>query len=223
MIHDGSAMPWTSRTRAARRIGQEPISGAPVCAVRAGVFAGIGTVLAVTGHHLVSGHPVPWRAVLLAGALLFVLALPLVRSARSLPTALLATGAAQLVLHFWFLRFVGHEPGHGAHAMASHDGPGAAWQATHHDPAMTTAHVVAALSVAWCLHRADTASRLVGRLLIEALGGIVLRLVPATGLPVVTRAVPPARTRAPSQPRTSLVLAHAVVRRGPPAAFALAV
>ncbi|MEV6781976.1 DUF1775 domain-containing protein [Streptomyces sp. NPDC051098] len=211
-------MPWTSRTRAARRIGQEPSSGAPVCAVRAGVFAGIGTALAVTGHHLVSGHPVPWRAVLLAGGLLFVLALPLVRSARSLPTALLATAAAQAALHVWFLRIVGREPGHEAHATASHDGPGAAWQTAHHDPSMTAAHVMAALLVAWCLHRADTASRLVG-LLVEMLGGVVLRLVPAGILPVVSRAVPAARTRSPSQPHTSLVLAHAVVRRGPPTAF----
>ncbi|MFI5808522.1 hypothetical protein [Streptomyces sp. NPDC051561] len=63
-----------------------------VQAVRAGVFTTATTGLAVSGHHLASGHSVPWRAVLLAAMLLFGLALCTVRWLRSLRTVLLATG-----------------------------------------------------------------------------------------------------------------------------------
>lgn len=212
MLHDGAAMSWTSSTPVARRIGPEPISGVLASAVRAGVFATVGTGLAVTGHHLASGQPVPWRAGLLVGGLLFVLALPLVRSARSLPMAFLATVAAQAALHLWFLRFAENEAVHAAHAMAAHDPP----HAVHHEGSMTAAHMVAALMVAWCMHRADTASRFVGQLLVEVVGGIVVRLAPAGHVPAVTAVPCPTRPRAHPRRRNSQELEHAVVRRGPP-------
>jgi hypothetical protein len=107
----GSAMSWTAPDiRAARRTGSEPQDGVPVAAVRTVVFSALGTGLALTGHHLVSGHPVPWRAVLLAAGLLFGLTLPAARRVRSLPVVANATGAAQGFLHLCFVRSAGTPP-----------------------------------------------------------------------------------------------------------------
>jgi hypothetical protein len=215
-------MSWTSSTRTARRISQEPMTGVPVCAVRAGVFTAAGTGLAVTGHHLVSGHPVPWRAALLAAVLLFAVALPAVRSERSLPAVISATAAAQGALHLWFVQAGGHGA-HDPHAMAGHGGQHEAWHAGHHGTSMTAAHVVAALLVAWGLQRADAASRSLGQRLGEVLVGWFVRLAPTGPFPAVPKALRPVRARAQSPPRNSLVLAHAVVRRGPPAELALVI
>ncbi|MFI9582611.1 hypothetical protein ACIHCQ_12345 [Streptomyces sp. NPDC052236] len=215
-------MSWTISTRAARRIGEEPMTGVLVCAVRAGVFTAVGTGLAVTGHHLVSGHPVPWRAALLAGVLLFALAVPAVRSERSLPAVIAATAGAQGALHMWFVR----AEGHGApnpHAVAHHGGPHEAWHAGLHGTSMTAAHIAAALLVAWCMQRADAASRSLGQRLGEVLGDFFVRLSPRGPLAAVPHVLRPVRARAQAPPRNSLVLAHAVMRRGPPAEFALAV
>ncbi|MGX6745754.1 hypothetical protein [Streptomyces peucetius] len=207
--------------RAARRIGQEPMTGVLACAVRAAVFTAAGTGLAVTGHHLASGHPVPWRAALLAAVLLFAPALPAVRSERSLPAVIAATAAAQGALHLWFVQAGGHGA-HQPHTIADHSAH-EAWHAGHHGTSMAAAHIAAALLVAWGLQRADAASRCLGQRLGETLAGWFVRLAPTGSLPAVPQVLRPVRARAQSPPRNSLVLAHAVVRRGPPAELALAV
>ncbi len=198
------------------------MTGVLVSAVRAGVFTALGMGLAVTGHHVVSGHPVRWGAALLAGVLLFVLALPIVRSERSLPAVVSATAAAQGALHLWFVR----TEGHGVplpYAPAHHGDPHAPWHAGQHGISMTAAHMVAALLVAWCLQRADAASRSLGQRLGEVLGGFLVRLSPTGPFAAVPHVLRPVRARAQSSPRSSVVLAHVVVRRGPPAELALAV
>ncbi|MFE1961118.1 hypothetical protein [Streptomyces sp. NPDC059479] len=210
---------------------------------RAAVFTVTGVVLAVTGHHVVSGHPVPWRAVPLAAVALFALALggvrispppppPQLRS-RSwplplpLPAVIAATGAAQLALHFWLARasaqgapashnIAGHGAAHGTHE---------AWHTGGHGLSMTAAHVLAALLVAWCLQRADAACLAVGQRVGGVLGELLVRLVrraPARLFPSVPRVLRAVRTRAQPPPYNSLVLAHAVVRRGPPPELASA-
>ncbi|MGW6746283.1 hypothetical protein ACWGDX_37060 [Streptomyces sp. NPDC055025] len=261
MLHDGPAMSWswTHPTRTARRTGRGPGSRAPVALARAAVFTVTGVVLAVTGHHVVSGDPVPWRAVPPAAAALFLLALPAVTTPRprrrpsprsrsrswplSLPVVIAATGAAQLALHLWLARAaarttpgphstsgsqgtpgayaayhgsighgaVGHGAAHGTHEM---------WHAERHGLAMTAAHILAALLVAWCLQRADAACLAVGERLGGVLGDMFVRLVrrvPTRLFPSVPRVLRAVGTRAQPPPRDCPVLAHAVVRRGPPA------
>ncbi|MEV6425951.1 hypothetical protein [Streptomyces sp. NPDC051662] len=212
-------MSWTSGFRAARRAGSDPPTGAPVAAVRAGVFALVSTGLAVTGHHLASGHPVPWRSVPVALCLLFLLTMPAVRRPRSLPAVVSATGAAQASLHFWLARAGGHRATD-PHMMTDHGAPLDAhevWHSGHHGTSMTAAHIAAALLVAWCLQRADAACRAAGERLGDVIVELLVRLVPAGVPPAVPRVLRPVRARAQSPPHNSLVLAHAVVRRGPPA------
>ncbi|MEV7682587.1 hypothetical protein AB0O64_29160 [Streptomyces sp. NPDC088341] len=220
----------------------------PVALARAAVFTVTGVVLAVTGHHVVSGDPVPWRAVPPAAAALFLLALPALSTTRprrqpsprsrsrswplSLPAVIAATGAAQLALHLWLARNAAHRtPGPqgtpGAHAVghgtvghgAAH-GTHEAWHAGRHGLAMTAAHILAALLVAWCLQRADAACLAVGERLGGVLGDLFVRLVrrvPPRLFPSAPRVLRAVGTRAQPPPRDCLVLAHAVVRRGPPA------
>ncbi|MFE4832804.1 hypothetical protein [Streptomyces sp. NPDC056672] len=221
----------------------------PVAVARAAVFTVTGVVLAVTGHHVVSGDPVPWRAVPPAAAALFLLALPSVRTPRprrrpsprsrsrswplSLPAVTAATGAAQLALHLWLARAAVHTTpgphstpgphgtvGHGTVGHGVAHGTHEAWHAGRHGLAMTAAHILAALLVAWCLQRADAACLAVGERLGGVLGDLFVRLVrrvPTRLFPSVPRVLRAVGTRAQPPPRDCLVLAHAVVRRGPPA------
>ncbi len=169
-----------------------------------------------------------WGAVLPAFLVLFVAALPLARRHRSLFTVCSATAAGQLVLHFW-LAWAGehHAMAHGGHPMhASQHDPHAMWHAGQHGgTAMTAAHVLAALLVAWCLQRADAA----GQKLVRLAAGMVRRLgdaLVALARTVVrdgrlTRArrqglVRAVRARAQSPPDAAAVLTYEVVRRGPP-------
>ncbi|WP_326810125.1 hypothetical protein OIE62_36180 [Streptomyces scopuliridis] len=129
-----------------------------------------------------------------------------------------ATGAAQVALHLWLSRAESH-PAADPHGMADHGVPcdgHEAWHAGHHGASMTAAHIAAALLVAWCLQRADAACRSVGEHLGGVLAELFVRLVPAAPSPPVPRVLRPVGARAQAPPRASLVLAHAVVRRGPP-------
>ncbi|WP_141698405.1 hypothetical protein [Streptomyces lushanensis] len=199
--------------------------------VRAAVFTVTGVVLAVTGHHVVSGHPVPWRAVPPAAAALFALTLPAVRTSPSrppsrswplpLPSVIAATGTAQLALHLWLVRVSapGAPAPHGAAGHGAAHGTYEAWHAGRHGLSMTAAHVLAALLVAWFLQRADAACLAVCRSAGGVLGALLVRLLrraptrPFPSAPRVPRAV---GTRAPPPSHGSPILAHAVVRRGPP-------
>ncbi|MEU9069888.1 MULTISPECIES: hypothetical protein [Streptomyces] len=182
------------------------------------------TGLAVTGHHLASGHTASWAAGLSAGALLFLAALLLVRRARSLPVVTTATGAAQALLHAWFGRADGPAVHHGHMADGGGD---TAWHAGHHRLSMSLAHLIAALAVSWLMQRADTALRGTcagaSRHLCTALAAVLRRLrAPHPSLPdrPAVRRVR-RRARLLAQPWV-VVLAHAVVRRGPPVGRALA-
>ncbi|MEV4969581.1 hypothetical protein [Streptomyces scopuliridis] len=216
-------MSWTSDSRTAHRAGRRRCrpTGVPVAAARAAVFATTSTALAVTGHHMASGHSAPWPSVWAALGVLFVLTVPAVRGPRSLPAVMAATGAAQAALHLWLSRAASH-PAADPHGMAGHGVRHDAhetWHAGHHGVSMTAAHLAAALLVAWCLQRADAACRSAGEHLGGVLAEVLVRLIPAApSLPVrrVPRLLRPAGARAQAPPRTSLVLAHAVVRRGPP-------
>ncbi|CAM5704411.1 hypothetical protein SALBM135S_07616 [Streptomyces alboniger] len=206
-----------------------PLSGVPVAAARAAVFTVTSAGLASTAHHLASGAPVPWRIVSFAAVLLFAVALPAARTPRPFPAVVTATGAAQAALHLVLARATEHHPAaasHPSHAMTAggtSGGAHAAWHAGHHGVSMTVAHLVGALLVAWCLRHADTACTALGERLGEVLVGFFVLLAPTGLLLAVPQVVRPVRARAHSPPVVSVVLAHVVVRRGPPVEFVLAV
>ncbi|MFD4689010.1 hypothetical protein [Streptomyces sp. NPDC058463] len=216
-------MLWTvSPARAAHRTGPGPRDGAPLVAARAAVFAVAGTALAASSHHLVSGHGLTWRAGLLAAAALFLLVLPVVRRTRSLTVVWAATGGAQGALHWWLQQATLHPaPGAAAvHHAAHHSTPQAhqLWNNSEHaTTAMTAAHLTAALLVAWGVQQAERACRAAAAAGVH-LSNLLRRLQPSTGTQhVCGQQVPPAtRLREPSRPSHWVLLAHAVVRRGPP-------
>lgn len=65
-------MSWSAGVRSACRPGREPEGDASHRRIRAGMFSLVGIGLAITGHHLASGHPVSWPAAALGAALLFL-------------------------------------------------------------------------------------------------------------------------------------------------------
>ncbi|MFD3657584.1 hypothetical protein [Streptomyces sp. NPDC058620] len=216
-------MPWTvSSARAAHRTGQGARDGAPLVAVRAAVFAVSGTALGASSHHLVSGQGLSWRSGLFAAVALFLLVLPVVRRTRSLAVVWAATGAAQGGMHWW-LQYAAPHPAPAAHAVhhAAHHSMPQAHQlgntGQHTTTTMTASHLAVALLVAWAVQHAERACR------AAAAAGVLLkdllcRIQPsAEPLPMRVRQVPPAGcTRAPFLPGHWVLLAHAVVRRGPP-------
>jgi hypothetical protein len=82
---------------------------------------------------------------------------------------------------------------------------------------MTAAHIAAALLVAWCMQRADTACLTLGYRLGRVLTHLLLWLVLPGRRPDIDRIRPAACVPRPSHPGNSMLLAHSVVRRGPPA------
>ncbi|MFD3486819.1 hypothetical protein [Streptomyces sp. NPDC058665] len=195
----------------------------PVAAVRGTVFSVASTVLAITGHHLATGQPVPGRSPWVVLGLLLPVTLPFSRRPRSLPTVMAATGAAQLALHFWLSRAPGRPAG-SPHTMSGHTGSHDvhnAWHSGGHGVTMTAAHITAALLVAWCLQRADSACSFLGERLGEAIGSLVVLLIPAGTVLPAPRPPLPVAARAKSPPYDFLMLAYVVVRRGPPTKPAL--
>ncbi|WP_327191395.1 hypothetical protein [Streptomyces xinghaiensis] len=232
MAHQPKAPAGPSRGPAAGPVPWP--SGRP----RAAVFALTGTVLAVAGHHAVLDVPVPWGTAAVLAAAQYAAVRPLARRRRALPAVVAATLAAQAVLHTALSLAAGCGPaaGHAAHAAQAADGGGlpgrgadgalaaAGVHLCHPAPAaMTAAHVLAALAVAWLLHRTDTtaaaaarAARAVRRAAGEALAALLTRCPRPAG--PTGRAPEPADTAVPAEPPSPAreFLASAVVRRGPP-------
>lgn len=214
MAHDEQAMHRSVTT-----------TRAPLPVLRAAVFAVVGTVLGVSAHHLLSEGPVPWTRGAAAAAVLFAVGLVGVQRPRSLATVVACSVAGQSGLHLWLTVT--------AHASASRHpgghlhGTRPAWhESPHGSLAMTVAHALVAALVAVLLHRADAACWTVARGVTAALDAVRPRLAaalvlfarPASPAPTAAVAVVPIRDERPLTGR--LLLAHAVVRRGPPAASA---
>jgi hypothetical protein len=211
MIHDERAMhPPATTTRA------------PLPLLRAAVFAVVGTVLGVSAHHLLAEGPVPWGQGAAATAVLFAVGLIGVQRPRSLATVVACSVAGQSGLHLWLsLTAAAHHSG--GHAHDAHS----AWhERLHGSLAMTAAHSLAAALVAVLLHRADAACWTVARGVTAALDAVRARLAAARLLfaRLASPSPTPAVTVVPTygeRPLTARpLLAHAVVRRGPPAAGA---
>ncbi|KAK1177077.1 hypothetical protein B7755_002195 [Streptomyces sp. NBS 14/10] len=196
--------------------------------VRAGLFAVVGTVLATFGHHAIAEGTVPWRLVSCLAAAQFAGVWPLARRHCPPAATMLFTLATQGVLHLALSWADGDTPtgtpGHAAHAghLTAAPGGGHAWH--YAGPAMTTVHALAALAVAWLLHRAD--ARLVAAL-------EMLRTLARAAAAALAQALPRRPATGAERPlrlpgrqawdRDDLparaggeVLRHVVVRRGPP-------
>ncbi|WP_326653385.1 MULTISPECIES: hypothetical protein [unclassified Streptomyces] len=183
------------------------------------MFALASAGLAGVGHHVSSGEPVTWRLLLAAAGAAFLGALPWAGRQRQLTVVVTGTCAAQLVLHqllatAWSGRH--GTPHTAAHPMAGDHGlhPGAA--------VMLLAHTLAALGVAVLLHRTDdqlsALPRLVGLLATTVRERVARRLgrwsTYAFRCPDAAPAA--AGSRALAGVPVCVVLAHIVVRRGPP-------
>ncbi|MGI5403605.1 hypothetical protein ACQEVG_29965 [Streptomyces sp. CA-135486] len=190
-----------------------------VRSARAGVFAVASAGLAGAGHHVASGEPVAWRLLVLAAGTAFLGALPWAARPRSLAAVVSATCVAQLVLHE-VLAQAGpdrHGTPHGTgHLVSGEHGvhPGAA--------VMLLAHTLAAVAVAVLLQQADDQLDSLPRLL-DQLAATVRATVARWLGRLRTHPCPGAdATRAAARPRRAAgtppyaVLAHVVVRRGPP-------
>jgi hypothetical protein len=207
---------------------------APLPALRAAVFAVVGTVLGVSAHHLVDDGPLPWRQSAAAAAVLFVVGLVGTRRPRSLATVAATCGAAQAGLHLWLM--TGHAGGSQGMNMATHPHPHphmhhaadahSAWhERMHASTAMTLAHALAAVLVAVLLHRADAACWSLGRGVTAAVDAVRLRIATAHSL-LCDRPRPAGPgARGPvalawldRPPLQGAVLMDVVVRRGPPQA-----
>ncbi|MFJ8942811.1 hypothetical protein ACIRG4_05910 [Streptomyces sp. NPDC102395] len=203
---------------------------APLAVLRAAVFAAVGTALGASAHRLLAEQRVPWTRGSIAAVALFALGLVGVRRPRRLVTVVAASVAAQSGLHLWLTLTPYDVPApQGADSVMSGHAHGghlhAAWYARPHDSvAMTAAHALVAALVAFLLHRADTACWTLARGLTAALDAVRAHLHTAAGLATAvtgqagtghrTPTAVPARDDRP--PSAQPVLAHAVVRRGPP-------
>ncbi|MFE1836592.1 hypothetical protein [Streptomyces sviceus] len=194
---------------------------APLPVLRAAVFAVVGTVLGVSAHHLLAEGPVPWGRGAAATAVLFAVGLIGVQRPRSLATVVACSVAGQSGLHLWLtLTAAAHHSGGHLHGRP-------AWhERLHGSLAMTAAHSLVAALVAVLLHRADAACWTVARGVTAALDAVRDRLAaarllftrPTSPAPTAAVTVVPAYDERPLAQRP--LLAHAVVRRGPPAASA---
>jgi hypothetical protein len=195
---------------------------APLPVLRAAVFAVVGTVLGISAHHLLAEGPVPWSQGAAATAVLFAVGLIGVQRPRRLATVVACSVAGQSGLHLWLtLNAAGHHQGGHVH------GARPAWhEQLYGSLAMTAAHSLVAALVAVLLHRADAACWTVARGVTAALDAVRDRLAaarllftrPASPAPPAAPAVVPTYDERPLTERP--LLAHTVVRRGPPAASA---
>ena len=199
-----------------------PTTRAPLPLLRAAVFAVVGTVLGVSAHHLLAEGPVPWGQGAAATAVLFAVGLIGVQRPRSLATVIACSVAGQSGLHLW-LTLTAAGQHHGRHPHGLHP----AWpERLHGSLAMTAAHSLVAALVAVLLHRADAACWSVARGVTAALDAVRDRLTavrllftrPTSPAPAAPSAVVAACGERPLA--AGPLLAHAVVRRGPPAASA---
>ncbi|MEV7073730.1 hypothetical protein [Streptomyces sp. NPDC093990] len=199
------------------------VTRAPLPVLRAAVFAVVGAFLGASAHHLLAEGPVPWTRTAAATAVLFAVGLIGVQRPRSLTTVVACSVAGQSGLHLWLAVTAAAQ-----HPRGHRHGTGPAWHdQLHGSLAMAAAHASVAALVAVLLHRADAVCWSLARGVTAAVDGVRARLGaarllfarPATPGPAAAVALVPAHDERPLTVRP--LLAHAVVRRGPPAAGAV--
>jgi hypothetical protein len=198
-----------------------PPSALPLAVARAGMFSVVSTVLAIATYHFVFGSMPSWGTQALAVAGLFGAALPRAAHPASVGRWLTVVIVGQAVAVWWF-----HQTGSGL-ASAARDG----WFIipVHARSSLLVAQLVLTLLMACMLHSADAACR---RLLrnavreLQAARASLWRLLCPAFVPYAP-VLPQAHTPRSSGPARAsplcVLLADAVVRRGPPSRLPLAV
>ncbi|TJZ95039.1 hypothetical protein [Actinacidiphila oryziradicis] len=169
--------------------------------------------LAAVGHHLATESPVPYGPLSFATAALFLAVLPWVGRIRCLPGAVGGTLTGQVLLHR-VQALCGHHDG----AMLGMPGH----RDAHGTLLMLAAHALAAVAVALLLHGADRRLSALPSVLVRllrSLAAVLARLLtwclfrPAHGAGPYG---PRAPQTAPVAGLGTALLAHSLVRRGPP-------
>lgn len=189
----------------------------PLPALRAVLFAAVGTALGTSAHHLTSSTPLSaWRVALGAAALLTIGTLG-VRRPRSLLAMAPTCAAAQAGLHLWLTTGQEHSADLGTMPMAhAHE---TAPQVAHGSWQMTAGHTLAALLVAVLLQRADAACWALARGFtsgLRARTATVAALLSGRPAPNLPRVRAGSGYEAPLLHPGGTRLADVVVRRGPP-------
>jgi hypothetical protein len=192
--------------------------------VRAAVFAVVGSVLAVSGHYAVADGVTPWRPTVLLVLAQFAVAWPAARRRFSPVATLGCTLGVQGLLHVSPTLADGPaRPGHLARAVRPHLTVVPESESGWHQASgtMTAVHVLAALTVAWLLHRADAALAIAVRV-ARAVRGAACSFISwlSAGLSGVgPRSLPtlePIERPEPVEGPRTRTLEHQLVRRGPP-------
>ncbi|MEU6380750.1 hypothetical protein [Streptomyces sp. NPDC046909] len=196
-----------------------PHRPAPLPVLRAAVFAVVGAVLGVSVHHLAAEGAVPWARGSAVAVGLFGLGLVGVRRPRHVGTVVAWSVAGQSGLHLWLTLSAHPRPPahhHAAHLHGAHAG-------SYDSAAMTAGHALVAVLVAVLLHRADAACWTLARGMTAVLDAVRAQVAAARALfrrprTSARRLGRPVLPRADGTRPTAAVplLAHAVVRRGPP-------
>ncbi|MFC8824280.1 hypothetical protein ACFT9I_02860 [Streptomyces sp. NPDC057137] len=175
-------------------------------------------MLAVVGHHLASEDPVPWLRLLVVSAAVLAVVAAGAGKARSWWPVAGATAVTQVVLHTALSSSDGpvtvqHSEAHGAASTG--------YAAHHSAPMMSAAHLLAAVSVAVLMHRADRRLSNLPHDVGSWAGALAAAVATAVGrrgliprsLPRTSSGPPPVAYR---QSTARTVLAHVLIRRGPP-------
>lgn len=188
----------------------------PLRAFRAALFAAVAVLLAAVGHSSLSAHDIPVPALLTAFAVTAAagwLAAGRRRGVRSLGSGLFAV---QGVLHLLFTTGRWPAPQHEA-AHHQHDGTDALTAGITADAGMIAVHVLAAVGCALWLAHGERAFLKLAYAVAAAAFTPVRLLLGAVLLPgPATYRAPRPLSPAP-RPLHGVVLAHTLVRRGPPA------
>jgi hypothetical protein len=192
------------------------------------MFATVCTLLAIAGHTAAGRAAVAPRATVVGFVALYLMAWVLTSTERSLATILGGLLGGQFVLHALFAAAGARAAAmvEASHSMRPGMVPGAMTARPVDDtlaggPAMTIAHVIAALVAAWWLRRGERAAWLLARR-TAALAAYPLRAL--RSLVALADLAAPATASAPDRPAETsrlirpmtLMLRGAVTRRGPP-------
>ncbi|MGW7176638.1 hypothetical protein [Streptomyces xanthophaeus] len=186
--------------------------------LRAVVFTLLSSALAVAGHHLASEDPVPWIRVLCAAAAVLAVAAVAARPGRPWWLVTGATLSSQLLLH----AALSMSAPAGGGLVETHSSAEIGY-AAHQSPwVMTAAHGAAAGAMTLFIYRADQVISRIPQAMRRWAEAAVATATALFGLRNLHRtnhlrqpAKPPLKS-GPDLRAATVMLSHAVVRRGPP-------
>ncbi|TDB91934.1 hypothetical protein E1264_00250 [Actinomadura sp. KC216] len=200
--------------------------------LRAAAFSTVCVSASASAHALASQAGLPWRPLLAGWLVMMCLLTPLAGRAPTRPGIVAMLLCSQTVLHVVFGRGQRHAALTGddglprsAHAVSGHETGPLMGDSLMPGPAMFAVHLAIAALLGWLVHHGDRAlwelirlsRRATGTLTrpLEALLSAILMSLPALPLRLSPVAARPGPEAAPGE---TVLLHHAVIRRGPPMA-----